>query len=74
MELPVLELLGFTIALAFAAVGFGLVGGRRPEAALMMFDAGLFLSAIMGLIQLFVPVALTVVLALLIGWQYARGD
>ena len=74
MELPILELLGFTIALMFAAVGFGLVKGRRPEAALMMFDAGLFMSAIMGLIQLFVPVTLTVVLALLIGWQYARGD
>lgn len=73
MELPINELLAFTIGLMFAAIGFGLVKGKKPEAALMMFVAGLFISAVVGLIVLFIPITLTVVLALLLGWKYSRG-
>jgi len=74
MEIPIDALLAFMIALMFAAVGFGLVKGRKPEAALMTFIVGLFISAMAGLIGLFVPITLTVVLALMLGWKYARGD
>lgn len=70
MDLPINELLAFTIALMLAAFGFGLVKGRKPEAALMMFAAGLFISAVIGLVGLAIPITLTVVLALLIGWKY----
>lgn len=73
MNLPINELLAVMIALMFAAVGFGLVKGRKPEAALMLFTVGLFISAIAGLIGLFIPITLTVVLALMIGWKYAKG-
>lgn len=73
MELPINELLAFTIALMLAAFGLGLVKGKKPEAALMMFAAGLFISAIIGLIGLAVPITLTVVLALFLGWKYTGG-
>lgn len=73
MELPLNELLAFMIALMFTAFGFGLVRGRKAEAALMMFVTGLFVSAMAGLIELFIPIILTVVLILIIGWNYARG-
>lgn len=73
MELPINELLAFTISLMLAAVGLGLVKGKKPEAALMMFVAGLFMSAVAGLIGLAVPITLTVVLALLLGWKYVGG-
>jgi len=73
MELPINELLAFTISLMLAAFGFGLVKGKKPEAALMMFTAGLFISAVIGLIGPAVPITLTVVLALLLGWKYAKG-
>ncbi|NVM22036.1 MAG: hypothetical protein HWN68_09690 [Desulfobacterales bacterium] len=72
--MPINELLAFMIALMLAAVGFGLVRGRKPEAALIMFTAGLFISAMAGLIGLYIPITLTVVLALMLGWRYARGD
>lgn len=73
LELPIYELLGFTIALMLSAVGFGLVKGKKPEAALIMFVAGLFISAVVGLIGVSVPITLTVVLALLLGYKYAKG-
>lgn len=73
VDLPINEFLAFTISLMLAAVGFGLVKGKKPEAALMMFIAGLFISAVIGLIGPSVPIMLTVVLALLLGWKYAKG-
>lgn len=68
------ELLALMIALMFAAVVFGLVKGQKPEAALMGFIAGLFIASMAGLIELFVPITLTVVLAVMLGWKYARGE
>ncbi|MBA7686969.1 hypothetical protein ES703_95429 [subsurface metagenome] len=73
MELPLNEILALMIGLMFAAFGFGLVRGRKAEAALMMFVVGLFFSAMAGLIELFIPIILAVVLILFIGWNYARG-
>lgn len=73
MDLPITELLAFTIGLMFAALGFGLVKGKKSEAALMMFVVGLFISAVIGLIGPFIPITLTVVLGLMLGWKYSRG-
>lgn len=74
MNLPVNELLALMIAFMFAAVGFGLVRGQKPEAALVMFVTGLFIASFAGLIGLFAPITLTVVMALMLGWKYAKGD
>ncbi len=73
MGLPLNEILALMIALMFAAVGFGLVRGRKMEAALTMFVTGLFVSSFAGLIELFIPIILTVALVLSISWKYARG-
>lgn len=74
MELPIAEPLAFTIGLMFAAIGFGLVKGKKSEAALMMFVVGLFMSAVIGLIAPSIPITLTVVLALMLGWKYSKGN
>ena len=73
MDIPIDILLAFMIALMFAAVGFGLVKGRKPEAALMLFIVGLFISAFIQLIELFIPITLMMILALMMGWKYAKG-
>lgn len=74
MSIPINELLALMIAFMFAAVGFGLAKGRKPETALMTFMVGLFIAAMAGLIGLFIPITLTVVFALMLGLKYARGD
>lgn len=73
MELPIYEFLAFTIALMLSAVSFGLVKGKKPEAALIMFVAGLYITSVIGLIAISIPITLTVVLALLLGYKYAKG-
>lgn len=74
MELPLNEILALMIALMSAALGFGVVGGRKSEVGMISFVLGLFLASLAGLIDMFIPISLTVIMGLLIGWKYAGGE
>ncbi|GAI41067.1 unnamed protein product, partial [marine sediment metagenome] len=48
MEFPLTEMLVLMVGLIFAAIGLGLTKGKESIAALMMFDVGLFVTAVLG--------------------------
>lgn len=73
MEFPLTEMLVLMVGLMFAAVGLGLTKGREPLAAAMMFNLGLFVTAVFGWVDWWMPIVLMIILALLTAWRYAKG-
>ncbi|GAH96210.1 unnamed protein product [marine sediment metagenome] len=73
MIVPETEIVVLSLSLGLAVLGFKLTNWKEPIAGLMMFLAGLYISMALGYVGWWLPVSVTVILALLLGWKYSRG-